>query len=552
MSITLNGSSGIVGANGSVSAPAVTGGDPASGIFFPAANTVGVSVGGVERFRSNVNGTFVTSMNVATLNVGTLNVTSMNVTTISSPSLSIVSGGNTGDIVIATTPTKSGYLLCDGSIYTRSSYYPLANSIGIPYSFSVVTANTMANTNSGLIYEANGVLYRTGQTASLNATLPIPGGLMTSTNGINWTYVTGAPINSTGGTLYAGGYNNMAMYGNNFTVLVNSGWANSFTTVYYQYGIGSNTTGPFTSGSYAPTSYNSYFPVINEVAYGGSLNRFVTSSVGFNQSVCVQTNAYWDLYYMGNPSTPVSASRITNIGSTSVIHYAGVAGNTGEFIASSYFYGGSSTSSGSYNIVLRSTDGATWGNVTANVVSALSNSSDVITSVSYSPHTNKYYITTLTGQILQSGNGANYTWSSVATNTRARHKIRTAYSGNGGTIYYYSNDALQPSGTIAGNTVYSSDLVNWSLVPTAALAPAILNFVSVAQPNNSTRIYGSTVAVGGSWFSRANSATYYVDLFNYNTTTQFPVPYLSFSLPIMSNNSPVGYNTIAANYFIKT
>ena len=553
MSITISGSSGIVGANGSVTFPALTGADIDTGIFFPAANVVAFSVGGTEVMRSNTNGTFVTSMNVATLNVTTLNVTSMNVTSISSPSLTSVSGGNTGDIVISLTTSKTGYLACDGSLYTRSSYYPLANAIGTPYSFSIITANTLTGTNSGLIHEANGVLYRTGKTLTPNATVPQAGGLMISTDGISWNFVTGLPVLSPGGSAYGGGYGNMAAYGNNFTVLQGAGWANNSTTVYYQYGTGSNTTGPFVGGSYSPSGYNAYYPLITEIAYGGTSNRFVTSTSGFSQVGCTFTNSYWHLYYMGNPSTPVLGTSITYPSTNFSVQYPGVAASPTEFIATTYLTGG--TSAGSTNIVLRSLDGATWGNVTANVVSALANSSDIITSVSYSQHTSKYYLTTVSGQILQSSNGANYTWSSVATNSIARNKIRTAYASNGGTLYYYSTDTLAGISTSAsGTTIFSTDLINWTRIPNSALAPAMGTFLSVAQPNNSTRIYGGTISSGTLWgVSRANSASYYADLFNYNTTTQFPVPYISsVTGSTSSNNSPTGYNSIPVNYFIKT
>jgi len=51
MSITLNGTTGLAGANGSASTPAVQGEDANTGIFFPAADTVAVATGGTERLR---------------------------------------------------------------------------------------------------------------------------------------------------------------------------------------------------------------------------------------------------------------------------------------------------------------------------------------------------------------------------------------------------------------------------------------------------------------------------------------------------------------------
>lgn len=51
MPVTINGTTGIAGVDGSASAPAIQGGDTNTGVFFPAADTVSVATGGVERTR---------------------------------------------------------------------------------------------------------------------------------------------------------------------------------------------------------------------------------------------------------------------------------------------------------------------------------------------------------------------------------------------------------------------------------------------------------------------------------------------------------------------
>jgi hypothetical protein len=56
MAITLNGTTGIAGANGSASTPAVQGEDTNTGVFFPAADTVAVATGGSERMRVDSSG----------------------------------------------------------------------------------------------------------------------------------------------------------------------------------------------------------------------------------------------------------------------------------------------------------------------------------------------------------------------------------------------------------------------------------------------------------------------------------------------------------------
>ena len=51
MSITINGTTGIAGVDGTASAPSVQGGDSNTGIFFPAADTVAISTSSTERMR---------------------------------------------------------------------------------------------------------------------------------------------------------------------------------------------------------------------------------------------------------------------------------------------------------------------------------------------------------------------------------------------------------------------------------------------------------------------------------------------------------------------
>ena len=50
MALNIDGTTGISGVNGSVSAPALTGTDSNTGITFPAADTIKFATGGVERF----------------------------------------------------------------------------------------------------------------------------------------------------------------------------------------------------------------------------------------------------------------------------------------------------------------------------------------------------------------------------------------------------------------------------------------------------------------------------------------------------------------------
>ena len=64
MALNINGTTGISGVDGSVSAPAVTGTDSNTGITFPSADTIKFSTGGVERMQisnSGVTGTGISN-----------------------------------------------------------------------------------------------------------------------------------------------------------------------------------------------------------------------------------------------------------------------------------------------------------------------------------------------------------------------------------------------------------------------------------------------------------------------------------------------------------
>ena len=56
MAVTINGSTGIAGVDGSAGTPAVQGADANTGVFFPAADTIAVSTNGSERVRIDTAG----------------------------------------------------------------------------------------------------------------------------------------------------------------------------------------------------------------------------------------------------------------------------------------------------------------------------------------------------------------------------------------------------------------------------------------------------------------------------------------------------------------
>ena len=56
MPVTINGTTGIAGVDGSAGTPAVQGADTNTGVFFPAADTVAIATGGSERLRADSSG----------------------------------------------------------------------------------------------------------------------------------------------------------------------------------------------------------------------------------------------------------------------------------------------------------------------------------------------------------------------------------------------------------------------------------------------------------------------------------------------------------------
>lgn len=56
MAITIDGTNGISGVDGSAGTPSIQGSDTNTGVFYPAADTVGISTGGTERLRVDSTG----------------------------------------------------------------------------------------------------------------------------------------------------------------------------------------------------------------------------------------------------------------------------------------------------------------------------------------------------------------------------------------------------------------------------------------------------------------------------------------------------------------
>jgi hypothetical protein len=108
MPVTINGTTGISGVDGSAGTPSIRGTDADSGVFYTSTGNVAISTGGTTRVLVDTTGQVTVSGSI------TLNGTALG----SDPVGTIRATTNT------TTP--SGYLPCDGSVYLQSSYPALA------------------------------------------------------------------------------------------------------------------------------------------------------------------------------------------------------------------------------------------------------------------------------------------------------------------------------------------------------------------------------------------------------------------------------------------
>lgn len=121
MPITISGSTGIAGVDGSASTPAVQGTDTNTGIAFPAADTVAVATGGTERMRVDSSGN---------VGIGT-----------SSPAYKLHSSGNIGS----------------GQTGTNGFYGLKRTSDGVEIgSFNTDGTNVVVNTGAALAFQTSG------------------------------------------------------------------------------------------------------------------------------------------------------------------------------------------------------------------------------------------------------------------------------------------------------------------------------------------------------------------------------------------------------------
>ena len=130
MTLILSGTDGLSDVDGTAAAPAIRGTDTNTGIFFPAANTVAVSNGGIESYRTNSSGNVLigASTNISG-STSRVQVTADGTSRASD--IYVPSTGTYGQIGFNNPNGQVGLISTNGSAttYATSSDYRLKNTI---------------------------------------------------------------------------------------------------------------------------------------------------------------------------------------------------------------------------------------------------------------------------------------------------------------------------------------------------------------------------------------------------------------------------------------
>jgi hypothetical protein len=178
MSIQINGTTGISGVAGSVSAPMLTGDDANCGISFPAADTIKFSTGGVERMQITDSGVSGSGLGKILQVVSTIK---NDTASTSSGTYAAISG-----LTVSITPSAtSSKILYSGSLYLASSssesVFRLTRTVG-GSATEIATPSTFADDEDGTFAHGGGSRYG-GQSFEF---LDSPNTTSAITYGIKW------------------------------------------------------------------------------------------------------------------------------------------------------------------------------------------------------------------------------------------------------------------------------------------------------------------------------------------------------------------------------
>jgi hypothetical protein len=144
MPLTLNGTTGIAGVDGSAGTPAARGSDTDTGVFFPSAGIAAVATNGTEAFRADTNQNLLVGVTSANANGGVLQLKSG--ITFPATQVSATDANTLDDYEEGTwTPTIAPL---SGSLtsYTASgSYTKIGNLVSLRCIFTIVNAGTASS-----------------------------------------------------------------------------------------------------------------------------------------------------------------------------------------------------------------------------------------------------------------------------------------------------------------------------------------------------------------------------------------------------------------------
>lgn len=450
----------------------------------------------------------------------------------------------TGAVVnyASTTAPTGGYLACDGSIYSRSSYGALANVIGTPPMLSSYTAELANNTiyfNPNVLGVANGVAFISSPIFATQ--------LYTSTDGTTWTSRTGRFLSTS--TQYNINNNVVANVAGGFWITSNGAGTNVLTNApAVTPSIVSTSTDLVTwtsrtislSGQTgtAPSSA-SYFlgTYFGGIAGGGTSNRLVVLFNRWSSGCCTPNSGY-----IANTATSDDAGATWSYSNNIPVANASI-----QFSAISSTNAGFVVVRG--NSAYFSANGQYWQDITANLCSAIgvstglaSNGAVLFYNVFQAnnqfiipAYNNKFIVTT------PSGNGANGNWTVITPEGLPLYTYST-----------YTATALIPltnqfSGTSApaatnfsrivnngqgfvmnfgGQIMFSQDLKYWF----RKIDP---NYAQTGDGGGLLGVIGNKFIM---WINGNKTLVSFTANASYTAATQFPVPKYSSSVQAQQFN----------------
>jgi hypothetical protein len=492
MPITINGLTGISGADGSAATPFIRGSDADTGLYFPSAGNAAISINGTQTLLVDNSNNVTMTGNLTAGNVTATEFRFANGASV----LSAASSTLTGQIIVTSSNTApTGYLKCDGNTYTKSSYTALSTALGsIPVSYASTYNISQVVNNAYGPYEANGKVFYTSDS----------GFYLHTTD-----HVTFSNVNiSTSIGAYSPGRYGMTWTGTNYVsnarIRANDGAGSTYMT---------NENGAVYSSSLTTTSWSLASGSLTFIPRGFASN-------GSGTVVLVGEEYTTDFAYSTNHGASytaftIAAGSFNTMGRVSGVVWAPAAG---LFIvigwAASYV-----------PAIYTSPNGITWTSRTV--------------PVEFTSYLMKYisvangiiFVFDTKGNLCTSTDGITWTFrqnlgDSVSTYVGGAGKVVYVAS----TGYYYANGYYSPNG------------FNWSVAP---LKPGYAPYTWRSQciSPDGTKIFMGYRDIGTSTILNGPAATY--TPFPYTVATQFNVPDYG---PAATGTAPV----YGAYYHVKT